>query len=444
LRSSFHALKNRNYRLYFSGQLISVVGNGMQLMVQSWLVYRLTHSAYWLGLIAFCSQVPAFFTSPMAGIIADHKDRRQILIWVQIIGMLQSFTLAALVFAGTIQAWQVAVLSVLLGVLNAFEITTRHSFAVDLVGKKDLSSAISLNAAAINGSRVLGPALGGLLLVPLGEGWCFALNGLSFLAIIFVLLAIDLEPRNKKVRLSRSWEHLGEAFEYLKKTPMILKFMGLSTFIALLGFSYTVLLPILAKEVLHGDSGTFAYLSSAGGLGAIVGAVFLAPSSAPQYLYRKIFTYVWAMGCGFILLGASHTIWLSVLAMFLVGCFMMGAFPIINSSIQAIVEDSMRGRVMSLYTMTFFGATPLGSLLVGGLADRFGTQRVAVGSGATCVLFGLCAPRVFGWIFRRSGDQVAGPVDFAAETGYKSAAAAGASPDLTETAPDVPNLSENL
>ena len=229
---NIQALKNRNYRLYFSGQLVSVVGNGMQLMVQSWLVYRLTHSAYWLGVISFCSQVPAFLASPFAGVVADHVDRKRILFWVQIVGMLQSFALAALVFTHTVQVWQVAFLSAVLGVLNAFEITTRHAFSVDLVGKKDLNSAISLNSATTNSSRILGPAIGGLLLVPLGEGWCFLLNGLSYLAVVCGLVMMDLQSSKKKIKLSQSWTHLGDAIRYLKVSPLILRFMVLATFFA--------------------------------------------------------------------------------------------------------------------------------------------------------------------------------------------------------------------
>ena len=402
---NFRALDNRNYRLYFGGQLISVVGNGMQLMVQAWLVYRLTHSAYWLGVITFCSQVPAFFASPFAGVIADHLDRKRILMWVQIIGMLQSFALAGLVFANAVQVWQIAVLSAMLGVLNAFEITTRHAFSVDLVGKKDLNSAISLNAATTNSSRILGPALGGILLVPLGEGWCFVLNGLSYLAVVYCLYKMDLQVTKKKIQLMQSWNHLGDAIEYLKKSPLILRFMVLATFIAFVGFSYSVLLPVVAKETLHGDSGTFAWLSGAAGLGAIMGAIILGNAGPAEDIYRKIFTYIWLMGGAFVLLGFSTVTWLSILAMYLIGFFMMGTFPILNSVIQSIVTDPMRGRVMSIYTMTFFGATPIGSLLVGYLADRIGTQTVAVASGAICITFGLLAPRAFGE-YKAEGAQV--------------------------------------
>jgi MFS family permease len=203
-----------------------------------------------------------------------------------------------------------------------------------------------------------------------------------------------LDPQGKKIRLGDSWEHLGDAVRYLKQTPTILKFMGLATFISFVGFSYSVLLPIVAKEVLHGDAGTLAILSASAGIGAITGAIVLGTVELTD-IYKKIFTYVWLMGCGFVILGFSNMLWLSAIAMFFIGCFMMGAFPIINSSIQSVVEDSMRARVMSLYSMTFFGATPLGSLIVGSLADRAGTQKVAIGSGVICMSFGLLAPPLF-------------------------------------------------
>lgn len=212
MATSFRALRNSSYRFYFSGQLVSVIGNGMQMMVQGWLVYRLTHSAWWLGFVAACSQIPAFLISPLAGVIADQGDRRRILIWVQILGMVQSFLLAALVFVGTIEPWQVALLSAVSGLLNAFEITTRHTFSVDLVGREDLTSAISLNSATINGSRVLGPAFGGALLAPLGEAGCFFLNGLTFLAAIYGLIAMNYRPELKKKH-----DFPGPGFSWVKR-----------------------------------------------------------------------------------------------------------------------------------------------------------------------------------------------------------------------------------
>lgn len=395
MHNSFRALRNRNYRLYFSGQLISVIGNGMQMMVQAWLVYRITHSAAWLGVIAACGQIPAFFASPLAGVVADQRDRRKILIWVQVFGMIQSFALAVLVFSGKVQAWQVAVLSVVLGLLNSFEITTRHAFSVDLVGKEDLSSAIAMNSATINGSRVLGPALGGALIAPLGEGWCFFLNGLSFLAVIYGLVAMDFRgPIRKKMKLAETFDHLADALKYLKRTPTIVRLMVLATFIAFVGFSFSVLLPVVAKDVLQGDATTLAWLTGASGFGAVLGAVFLGSSAQVRSINQRMFLFIFLMGVGYALLGVSARFPVVVLAMFVVGVFMMGAFPIINSAIQLLVDDSMRGRVMSLYTMTFFGATPVGSLLAGYLSDRVGPQKVALWTGILCIAVGLMAPAI--------------------------------------------------
>ncbi|MCM2323278.1 MAG: MFS transporter [Oligoflexia bacterium] len=393
LPQTYRALRNRNYRIFLSGQAISLVGTWMQSVVQAWLVYRLTHSAQWLGLITFANQVPAFLFSPLAGIVADRMERRKLLLWVQLVQMTQAFALSALVFTGRIEPWHIAVLGAVLGAANAFELTARHALAYDLVGKDDLPSAISLNAIVVNGSRVAGPALGGVLLAVIGESGCFFLNGVSYLAVIYGLTVIGLSaapaPALSHGPLLRE---LGEAFGYLWKTPRILRLMILASFASLVAFPFMVLLPVIAKTVLGGGPGSLAWLTSMAGLGAILG--LLGPGVRFSGLSGRfcrgmgqtLLLQTLLAGLALMLLGTARTLPLSLVATFFLGYFLMTLFPRINTTIQQEVKNSLRGRVLSIYNMTFLGAVPLGSLLQGTLADRYGAPAVVLGAGALCAL----------------------------------------------------------
>ena len=389
--------KNRNYRLYFFGQLISMSGSWMQGVAQSWLVYRLSHSGYWLGVISLCSSLPAFFLSPMAGVIADRFDRRKILIAEQIFATLQALTIAALVFSGTIQLWHLVVLSILLGLSSAFEMTTRHAFAVDLVGKEDLGHAIALNSILVNGSRIVGPACAGLLIGFLGEAWCFLINALSFIPVIWGLIVIDVKTshRDPHPHPRHFWKdviepsHYLEALRYVRRSPVIFRILILSTFVCLVGTPFSVLLPVFVRTVLNGDAKTLGWLTGMMGVGAIAGAISFTRTADTQILKQKLVKYVLFLGFGIILLGVSRTLWLSLFSMFAIGYFMMSVFPTMNNAIQRLVDDEMRGRTMSLYTMTFLGATPLGSLMVGVLSDHFGAARAAMGCGVLTAILGV-------------------------------------------------------
>ncbi|OFZ54507.1 MAG: hypothetical protein A2428_15415 [Bdellovibrionales bacterium RIFOXYC1_FULL_54_43] len=387
----FQALKNRNYRLYFSGQLVSMIGTWMQSTVLSWLVYRLSHSATWLGIIAFSTQLPAFLASPMAGLVADRKDRRTVLLWVEIIAIIQAFMLAALFFSGKIALWHIAALSIVLGIINAFEMTTRHAFAVDLVGKTDLPSALAFNSVTINGSRMVGPAIAGLLIAPIGEGWCFVLNGLSYLAVILGLLLMKLEKRVALPFLATNpFSQIWDAFQYTRQVPRIARLILLSAFISFFGAPYVVLLPVFAKEALQGDALTLGWLTGTSGLGAICGAFeFASRSESPEAMERKFPIRLILVGLSLATLGASSQLWLSLLATFGIGFFMMAIFPSINTTIQQIVDDSYRGRVVSLYTMSFLGTMPLGGLLAGWLADRTSALAVELSFGAIFLIVGI-------------------------------------------------------
>lgn len=387
----FTALRSRNYRLYFAGQTISMAGTWMQSVVQAWLVYRLTGSAHWLGLISFSSQVPAFLLSPLAGIVADRVDRRKLLLWVEVVQMLQAFALAALVASGQVLPWHVAALSVVLGVATAFDITTRHAFASDMVGKDDLPSAISLNAIIINGSRVVGPALGGLALSWIGEAGCFALNGLSYLAVIVGLLGMRIPPRaTSHAPPSPILTQFADALRYVGREKAILRLLLMATFVSFVAFPYSVLLPVLAKETLGGDAQTFAWLTASAGIGAVAGVVTLGNrGTTRRQIERIILIEIALAGVALVAIGFARNIPFALAATFFVGYFLMAIFPKINSTIQARVQDGLRARVLSLYTMTFLGAVPLGSILAGWLTDRFGVAQVAVGGGVLCVVVAL-------------------------------------------------------
>lgn len=386
----FTAFRNPNYRLYFFGQTISMAGTWMQSVVQAWLVYRLTGSAHWLGLISFASQIPAFFLSPLAGVVADRMDRRKLLLWVEGVQMLQAFALAALVATDRVQPWHVAALSALLGVATAFDITTRHAFASDMVGKDALPSAIALNAVIINGSRIAGPALGGVALGWIGEAGCFFLNGVSYLAVIFGLLGMRIPDRNpaKRSRLP-ILAQFAEALCYVRRERGILRLLALATFVSFIAFPYSVLLPVVAKDILGGDAQTLAWLTASAGFGAVAGVLTLGGRGTTfQQIERILTAEVAAAGCALALLGLARTALTATVATFLVGYFLMAIFPRINATIQATVQDSMRGRVLSLYTMTFLGAVPLGSVLFGWLTDRLGVAPVAIGGGLLCAAVG--------------------------------------------------------
>lgn len=385
---SLRALSNPEYRLYFISQLLSMIGSWMQSTALSWMIYRLSHSAAWLGAVAFCSQLPAFLLAPVAGVLADRYDRKRILIWVQIAEMIQALLLAVLTFTNRIQIWQIAVLAVAMGLVTAFDLTVRHAFAVDVVGKKDLDSAIALNSVIVNLSRLLGPALGGIILGYWGEGWCFLINALSFGFVIWGLLRMKLVKLSRvptsEGKLFELPTHYREVFSYLNGQPGIGLILAVATFISLVGFPYSVLLPVFAKDVLHGNERTLAWLTGMVGLGALTAVVRITGPLRKQMQSGLIF-----MGAGLAILGLSHLELLSYAAVFMIGYFMMGIFPVMNNTIQQAVNDQMRGRVMSLYTMTYLGAMPVGSLVVGQLAHTLGAPAVAVGCGALCSALGF-------------------------------------------------------
>lgn len=396
--STYRALNNSNFRIYFITQFFSMSGTWMQSIAQGWLVYQITHSGYWLGIISFISQVPAFFISPLAGVIADQKDRRRILLVVQIICMAQAFLLAFLALSERIELWHILVLAALLSITNAFDMVGRHAFAADLVARQDLKSAINMNALVIQTSRILGPVVAGMLISlsipsvsskPLhyGEGLCFLVNALSYIPVIYGLSILDM-PIRKLILHDLDTTIFKKFFvtlQYVSKTPVILKALGLATFKSFVCVTYVVLLPIFAKEVLHGDGSTLAWLSAFNGIGAVLGTLSIDSYFSTGSLRIKLTYNLIFIGLSLIFLGLAQNTFFIFVAVLLCGFFSMRAFPLLNHTIQDAVDERFRGRLASLYLMTFLGATPIGNLLAGFFSDRMGAPSVTMFCGAISI-----------------------------------------------------------
>lgn len=397
--SHFRLLKNRNYALYFFGQIFSLTGTWLQQTVQSWLVYRLSHSTVWLGAVMFFTQVPAFLLSPVAGVAADRMSRKKLLIAAETAAMVQAFLFAELVFSGNVTLWHIVALSTVLGVVNAFDMTTRQAFTLDMVARSELQSAIALNSVMFNVTRIFGPALAGLLIAAVGEGWCFFLNGLSYLVVIFGLIAMRIPPLVHATAEGPLLRHMKEALAYVRARREILALLLIGGLVSLVAFPYMVLLPALVKDVLHGDARMFGWATALNGVGAIAGSLRTMSTAAQCGSFQKASRSLFFVGLSLAALALSPHFAISLVCLFLTGFFMMSIFPSINNAIQQAVDDRMRGRVMSLYTMSFLGAMPLGGMLAGVAANRFGPVRVIAASGAISAACGLLFWRSSGKTF---------------------------------------------
>jgi len=381
------SLRHRNYRLFFLGQGISLVGTWTQRIALSWLVYRLTNSEWLLGVVGFSSQILTFLAAPFAGVLADRTDRRRLLVATQTLAMVQAFILAVLTFTGTVQVSHIIVLSVLLGVVNAFDIPIRQSFVVEMLeSRADLPNAIALNSSLVNGAKLVGPSMAGILIAMVGEGTCFLINGLSFVAVIAALLAMKVKPIDLQAQGRHVLHHLKEGLVYTFGFAPIRGILLLLAMVSLLGMSYTVLLPVFARDLLHGGPRTLGFLLAANGCGALGGAVFLASRSTVRGLGRVIAFASALFGAALIAFSFSKDIWLSLALMSVTGFGGMVQMAASNTLIQTIVDDDKRGRVMSFYTMAFMGMGPFGSLLAGGLASHLGSPAAILIGGAGCIL----------------------------------------------------------
>lgn len=381
------ALRSRNYRLYFAGQGISLIGTWIQTIALSWLVYSLTHSAFLLGLVGFSAQIATFLLAPFAGVVADRINRHRLLVLTQTLFMAQAFVLGALVLTRTITVWQIVLLSVLLGTVNAFDTPTRQSFVVSMIeNRDDLPNAIALNSSMFNGARLVGPAIAGILIAAVGEGVCFLINAVSYLAVIAALLAMNVTPRVPRAERRRVWHELREGFAYTFGFAPTRDIILLLALVSLVGMPYATLMPIFAAQVLHGGASTLGFLSSAAGIGALAGAVALASRRTVLGLGRWIPASCAAFGVALAAFSWSRWLPLSLLLLAVVGLGMITQMASSNTILQTVVDDEWRGRVMSFYTMAFIGMTPFGSLLAGALASRIGAPRTVMLGGIICVL----------------------------------------------------------
>jgi len=384
------ALRHRNYRLFFGGQSVSLVGTWITRIATSWLVYRLTGSALLLGIVGFCGQIPTLILSPFAGVLVDRLDRHRILVITQVLSMLQSLALALLALPGIIKVWEILALQLVQGVINAFDTPARQSFIVDMIeDRADLPNAIALNSSMVNGSRIIGPSIGGIVIAAVGEGWCFMLDAISYLAVIASLLAMQVAKKPRPEQVGRVLEELRAGFAYVSQSVPMRSALLLLALVATMGMPYTVLMPAIATARLHGGPHTLGFLMTASGLGALAGALYLASRNTVLGLGRAIVVSTIAFGVGLIAFSQSSVIWLSLLLLPIVGGGMMVETASTNTILQTIVEEGMRGRVMSFYTMAFLGTAPLGSLFAGVLADRIGAPTTILLGGVACVGAGI-------------------------------------------------------
>ena len=388
------ALKYKNYRLFFAGQGVSLIGLWMQSVAMSWLVYRLTNSAMMLGVIGFVNQIPAFILSPIAGVYADRWNRRSMLICTQALLMLQSLTLAALVLSGAVAVWHLLALAFFSGLVNAFDAPARQSFVFDMIEQKeDLGNAIALNSAIFNGSRLIGPSLAGIIIAATGEGICFLINGLSYLAIIAALRAMTITPKEHTVQKTPVLQELREGFSYVYNHVPIRSLLLLVALVSLVGMPYVVLMPIFAKEILRGGPSTLGFLMAGSGIGALTGALFLASRRDFSGTGRLIPIAAAIFGAGLIAFSFSRIFIYSFMLLMMSGFGLMVQMALSNTRLQTTVDDDKRGRVMSFYTMAFMGMAPFGSLLAGGLAHRIGTPNTLLLGGLACVAGALLCAR---------------------------------------------------
>ncbi|MFA3782447.1 MFS transporter [Melioribacteraceae bacterium 4301-Me] len=390
LSAAWRALKYRNYKLFFGGQIISLTGTWTQQIAMSWLVYRLTNSAFMLGLISFASQIPSLILSPFAGIIVDKLNRHKILITTQSLAMLQAFLLVFLLITSTVEVWHLIVLNLFLGIVNGFDTPARQAFVVEMIeNKEDLGNAIALNSMMFNAARLFGPSVAGILLAETSETICFLINGISFFAVIAALLAMKIDY-SKVIKTQKNvLEGLKEGFKYTFSFTPTKYLILLVALVSLTGMPYVVLMPVFAKNILHGGPNTLGFLMGSIGAGALLGALLLASKKSVLGLGRIVLYTTFSFGVTLIAFSFSRSLILSMFFLILTGMSMIIRGASSNTIIQTIIDDDKRGRVMSFYTMAFMGMMPFGSLLFGILASKFGAPTTLVFGGISCILGSL-------------------------------------------------------
>jgi MFS family permease len=373
---TFASLRHRNYKFYFIGQLVSVSGTWMQVIAQGWLVYQISHSDYYLGLVGFSAAIPGLVISPIGGVLADRLSKRGLLVFTQVSAMVQAFVLAYLVFNNTIQVWHIILLSAGLGVINAIDGPARQAFVVEMVGNEDLTNAIALNSVMFNGARVVGPAFGGLMLASVGVGWCFLINGLSFLAVIVGLLAMQLPPKiRQEVKLPSPWKQFTDGIRYVFEHNELFALLLLALIFCVFGISYTALLPAFVDRVLHVQAAGYGAITAAIGLGAVTGAFAIARYGDSGFRGQVLAFAGVLFPIVLIVFAAVPFLALSLILAFFLGILFMFQFNMINSLLQLNVEHEVRGRVLALYTITFNGFGPFGNLVLGNMSEQWGLTK---------------------------------------------------------------------
>ena len=380
----FRALRHRNYRLFFIGQGVSLIGTWMQLTALLWLIYRITGSAWMLGVVGFAGQIPSLFIAPFAGVLTEGRRRQRLLVLTQSLATGQAAVLAILALSGAIEIWHVVALALIQGLINSFDMPVRQAFTVEMIDdRRDLGNAISLNSFVVNGAKLIGPALAGLIIHYWGEGLCFSLNAASYLAVIATLLAMRIRRPALAPAAGHFLRRMAEGLRYVWTHPTIRAVLLLVVALSLVGMPYGVLLPIFATDVFHGQSKVFGYLVGASGAGALLGAAFLSLRRSVDGLGRLTAVATAIFGVGLALFSLSGTLWLSLGLMVISGFGLILTIASCNTMVQWATDDDKRGRVMSLYTVAFIGMSPFGNLLAGGLASL-------IGSTVTMLIFGIC------------------------------------------------------
>jgi MFS family permease len=403
---AWRALRHRNFRLFFGGQSISLIGTWMTRIATAWLVYRLTKSALLLGTVSFVGQIPTFLLAPFAGVLVDRLNRRHVLIWTQTLAMLQSLALAWLTLTHRITIHDVLALSAFQGVINAFDMPGRQAFMVQMVeDRADLSNAIAINSSMVNLARLIGPSFAGLVIAASNEGWCFFVDGISYIAVIISLLLMRVHVAELKRAAAPMFEQMREGWQYVSTFVPIRNILLLFALVSLMGMPYMVLMPLFAAQVLHGGAHTLGFLMGAAGVGALISALSLVVRKSVRGLIKMIPIAAAIFGAGLILFGLSHVVWISLVLMTAVGFGMMQGLTASNTIIQTLVPEDKRGRVMSYYTAAFVGMAPFGSLLAGSLAHWIGAPRTVMLTGTCCIL-----GAAWFWSRRREIREVVRPI----------------------------------
>jgi MFS family permease len=386
---TFSALQHRNFRFYVSGQLVSLMGTWMQIIGQGWLVYEISHSERALGIVGFASAIPALLITPWAGVVLDRVSKRKVMVLTQISSMLLAFVLSGLAFSGIVQVWHVVILAACLGAVNAFDGPARQAFVVEMVGREDMANAIAINSMTFNGARIIGPAIGGLLLAAVGAAWCFLLNGISFLAVITGLLLMQLPAHQPKPTSLSAWQQLKGGFRYALQEPNVRALLLLALIFSVFGVSYSTVMPAFVDKALNQGADAFGTVNAFLGVGAVTGALFVARYGDSGQRGRWLSWTILGFPILLALFAVNRSYVLALGLSLLLGVGFMQTFNLLNTLLQTQLADEMRGRVLAIYTLTFFGFMPFGNLAIGALAEAWGLSQAIVLSAVCSFVFAL-------------------------------------------------------